>query len=59
MSPSRRTFLKLSGGILLGASLQMSGFSAPQGGDPPEWLPGVRLGRMTESRIRLYNRPRP
>ena len=31
----------------------------PRTNDPPEWIPGVRLGRMTESRIRLYNRPNP
>lgn len=31
----------------------------PQAGDPPEWQIGVRLGRMTESRIRLYSRPNP
>ena len=54
MRISRRTFLKLSGGLLVGAT----GLATLQV-DPPEWLPGVRLGRMTESRIRLYNRPHP
>ena len=64
MSLSRRAFLKLSGGLLLGAGTRLSGAPDPAAlrrpaGDPPEWLPGVRLGRMTESRIRLYNRPNP
>jgi lipoprotein-anchoring transpeptidase ErfK/SrfK len=54
MRLSRRTFLKLSGGLLVGAA----GLASPEV-DPPEWLPVVRLGRMTESRIRLYNRPHP
>jgi hypothetical protein len=49
MPVSRRTFLKLGGSLLLARTT----------GDPPEWVPGVRLGRMTESRIRLYNRPHP
>jgi lipoprotein-anchoring transpeptidase ErfK/SrfK len=53
MPLSRRTFLKLGGSLLLAGPL------ARTTGDPPEWVPGVRLGRMTESRIRLYNRPHP
>jgi hypothetical protein len=59
MSVSRRTFLKLSGGLLFGSQLRMREVGLQQASDPPEWLPGVRLGRMTESRIRLYNRPHP
>ena len=54
MAITRRAFLKLAGGLALGASIP-----AGQPADPPEWTPEVRLGRMTESRIRLYNRPHP
>src|SRR5688572_27770971 len=54
MAVSRRSFLMLSGSLLLVAA-----HPPRQVADPPEWLPGVRLGRMTESRIRLYNRPHP
>lgn len=61
MTLSRRRFLKLSGAALLGSTVQRRGLlsEAFAVGDPPEWLPGVRLGRMTESRIRLYSRPNP
>lgn len=55
---SRRGFLRLAGAALAGAWLPRP--SRPQQtGDPPEWQSGVRLGRMTESRIRLYSRPNP
>jgi lipoprotein-anchoring transpeptidase ErfK/SrfK len=54
MPTSRRAFLRLSGGLATAAL-----WPARQSVDPPEWTPGVRLGRMTESRIRLYNRPNP
>ena len=53
MPVSRRTFLKLGSGLLLAGPL------ARPAADPPVWVPGARLGRMTESRIRLYSRPRP
>lgn len=51
---SRRTFLKVSTVAVLGVLVPQG-----QAGDPPEWQEGVRLGRMTESRIRLYSRPHP
>ncbi len=57
-SIGRRSFLKLSGAALAGGLAPRMGRAAPTG-TPPEWLPGVRLGRMTESRIRLYSRPNP
>ena len=51
---SRRAFLKLSSGLVTTAWLP-----ARQSATPLDWVPGVRLGRMTESRIRLYSRPNP
>lgn len=55
---SRRDFLKLGGAALAGALVPRS-VARQQAGDAPEWQTGVRLGRMTESRIRLYSRPNP
>jgi len=54
----RRGFLKLSLAALAGGFAPRLGLT-PQIGDPPEWQTGVRLARMTESRIRLYSRPNP
>jgi hypothetical protein len=53
MPVSRRAFLKLGGSLLIAGPL------AGPAADRPEWMPGARLGRMTESRIRLYSRPHP
>ncbi len=51
---SRRSILKLGGVLLAGAAIPR----LPKQ-DAPSWPVGVPLGRMTESRIRLYSRPRP
>ena len=45
--------------MLLGAAALASGSLTPRVADSPQWVLGARLGRMTESRIRLYNRPHP
>ena len=45
--------------MLLGAAALASGSLTPRVADSPQWVLGARLGRMTESRIRLYNRPQP
>src|SRR3970040_1156821 len=58
MTLSRRAFLKL-GSATLSSVLIPRSHQSPLAGDPPEWLTGVPLGRMTESRIRLYSRPNP
>jgi len=58
MPLSRRAFLKL-GSAALSSTLIPRSRQSPLAGDPPEWLIGVPLGRMTESRIRLYSRPNP
>ncbi len=55
---SRRAFLKLGSAALSGVLIPRSRRS-PLAGDPPKWLTGVPLGRVTESRIRLYSRPNP
>ena len=58
MPLSRRAFLKLGSATLSSALIPRPRRSL-LAGDPSEWLPGVPLGRMTESRIRLYSRPNP
>jgi len=58
MPVARRSFLKLGGAALAAAWLPRPSGRQPTV-DPPEWQTGVRLGRMTESRIRLYSRPNP
>ncbi len=58
MTLSRRGFLKLGGAALSGAFVPAFAHQ-PQSGDFPKWVTGVRLGRMTEARIRLYSRPNP
>lgn len=55
---SRRKFLKLSG-IALASPLLSRASPLQQEGNPSGWTLDVRLGRMTESRIRLYARPNP
>lgn len=58
MPLSRRDFLKLGGATMVSAPLLRTSWRQPAG-HPPGWQTGVRLGRMTESRIRLYSRPDP
>jgi len=54
MPLSRRSLLKLGGVLLAGAVIPRQ-----QRQDAQDWPIGVPLGRVTESRIRLYSRPRP
>ncbi|MGH2521220.1 MAG: L,D-transpeptidase family protein, partial [Anaerolineales bacterium] len=54
MTLSRREFLRLSGAALAGALLPR-----PVGRATAGWPADTRLGRMTESRIRLFSRPHP
>lgn len=54
MPISRRRFLQLGGALLAGLLRPPR-----QDANPPGWTPGVPLGRMTESRIRVYSRPNP
>ena len=54
MTLSRRSLLKLGSALLIGAVIPRRQTLVAN-----EWPRGVPLGRMTESRIRLYSRPRP
>lgn len=55
---TRRGFLKITVTVAAGALLRRAPI-VQAAGDPPNWPTDVRLGRMTESRIRLYSRPNP
>ena len=54
MTLSRRSLLKLGSALLIGAVIPRRQTLVAN-----DWPRGVPLGRMTESRIRLYSRPRP